>query len=236
MPCTLFTKPAIVTNHSSHTSTIHALLRHQYILVTLRDMSLCPHARQQIDHEAKNVECEDKSDDPFEYGGFVPVVRVGCGHEDDGENHLDDDEDEFDPEADGQDPVVSVMDSQTLVLGAEEDGADNVSSDEDQQEAVVHPCMVICVENAQQDQPSRTRDSEEYRDDTEYFLGCARVLRQTTRVAQPAFCDEPDVEKHDCYYAAGDEERFQLEGAYVGDVGYGLACFHRRVMEAIVGR
>lgn len=49
--------------------------------------------------------------------------------EDDGEDHLDEDESEFDPETQGQDAVLSVVDSQSLVFGAQEDGGDDVPAD-----------------------------------------------------------------------------------------------------------
>jgi len=64
-------------------------------------MLLRPYARQQVDHEAKHVECEHEGDDPLEDGCYIPVVCEGGGHEDDGEDDLDEYENEFDPERDG---------------------------------------------------------------------------------------------------------------------------------------
>jgi hypothetical protein len=46
---------------------------------------------------------------------------------DDGECDFGEDEEELDPEGDSQDAVLAEMDPETLVFGADEDGADNVA-------------------------------------------------------------------------------------------------------------
>jgi len=97
----------------------------------------------------------------------------------------------------------------------------------------VHVGIVVCVEVAEQDQARCPCDCEEDREDTEEFLGFACVSCKAACVSEPALRDDADVEEDDRDNAAAYEKRFELEGAYVGDVGYILALFHRRVMFVI---
>ena len=96
-----------------------------------------PGRRQQIHKEGKDIEREDEGDDPFENGRDVWLTVEGGGSEDDGEDDLHYDEEEFEPEGEAQDAVLAEMHAETLVLGADEDGADDVAGHEEEEEAVV---------------------------------------------------------------------------------------------------
>ena len=65
--------------------------------------------RSEIDDKGEHVQGEDEGDDPFEYGGYVGVVRVRGGCEDDGEEELDEDEGEFDPEGGAEDAMLAIF-------------------------------------------------------------------------------------------------------------------------------
>lgn len=64
------------------------------------------------------------------------VAPVG-GDEDDGEDEFHDDEGEFHPEGDAEDSVLAVVETQLLVFPADEDGGNDVSSNEEKEEDVV---------------------------------------------------------------------------------------------------
>lgn len=95
-------------------------------------MILRAHARQQIHGKGQDVKRKHKRDNPLEHGGDVAMAgECGC-RKNDCEHDFDQDERQFDPEGGAEDPVVAIVDSQPLVLGAQEDGGDNVTGDEDQ--------------------------------------------------------------------------------------------------------
>lgn len=96
-----------------------------------------PRRRQQIHKEGEDVESEDEGDDPFEDGRYVLLAVKGGGGEDDGEDDLHDDEEEFEPEGKAQDAVLAEMHAETLVLGTDEDGADDVAGHEEEEKAIV---------------------------------------------------------------------------------------------------
>ena len=96
-----------------------------------------PGRRQQIHEESKDVESEDERDDPLENGRDVLFTVEGADREDDGKDDLHDDEYKLEPEREAQDPMLAEMHAEALVLGADEDGADDVASDEEEEEAVM---------------------------------------------------------------------------------------------------
>ena len=89
-----------------------------------------PNCRQQIDKEGEDVESEDERDDPLENGRNVLFAVERGGYEDDCKDELDNDEHEFEPKGEAQDPMLAEVDTKPLVLGADENGADNISGDE----------------------------------------------------------------------------------------------------------
>lgn len=122
----------------SHSFDISALLR-------------APRRGQEIDEESENVEGEDEGDEPLEHGGDVLLDGEGREGEDDGEDDFDDDEGEFGPEGEAQDAVLAEVDAEALVLGADEDGGDDVAGDEEEEEAVVEVRVVQGVEDREED-------------------------------------------------------------------------------------
>lgn len=114
-------------------------------------MVLRSDTRQKIQQETEYVESKGESNDPFKNRGDIGVVIEIGDHEYNGKAYLNNDEYELHPERDTDDAVVSIMDSQTLVLGADEDGADDVAANKKKKEPVVKMWVVVGVENAQQD-------------------------------------------------------------------------------------
>lgn len=89
---------------------------------------MAPTGGQQIDEESEHVEGEDQSDDPFEDGRDVLVtVCEGGADEDDRQTELDEDEEELHPKGDAQDAMLAEVDTQALILGADENGGDDIA-------------------------------------------------------------------------------------------------------------
>ena len=89
-----------------------------------------PSCRQQIDKEGEDVKGEHERDDPLENGRNVLFAVERGGYEDDCKDELDNDEHEFEPKGEAQDPMLAEVDAKPLVLGADENGADDISGDE----------------------------------------------------------------------------------------------------------
>ena len=117
---------------------------HQFRVRALLD---APCRGQQVDEEGEDVKGEDEGDDPLEDGGDVLVYAERGGGEDDGEGGLDEDEGELEPEGEAQDAVLAEVDAQALVLGADEDGADDVAAHEEEEESAVQILVVDGVED-----------------------------------------------------------------------------------------
>jgi hypothetical protein len=83
---------------------------------------------QEVDDEAPDVEDVAERDDPLEDGGFVDLAAAFKHTESNGKTALQEDEPELDPEADGEDAVFSPVNTETLVLGANEYRRDNVAA------------------------------------------------------------------------------------------------------------
>ena len=127
-------------------------------------------------------------------------------------------EDQFDPKGEPQDAMLAVMYSQALILGADEDGANDIACDEEQEEAVVQVGMAQGVEDGQQDQTSGAGDGEQDRQRTQDLLHPAEVLGQPAGMPQPAFGGEAQVQEDGGHTAAGDEKRLEPLSADVRDV------------------
>ena len=196
----------------------------------LGQVMLCPHGRKEIEKEGEDVESEDEGDDPLEDSRDVLLRGEHRSGEDDGEDKLDKYEGELDPEGDAQDAVVAILYTQTLVLGADEDGADDVARDEEEEESIVEMVVVVVVKDGEEDEPAGARDGEDDAEDGEDLLRGVDVADEGAFVAEPALRDEGEVEEDGGYDAARDEERFEAEGADVGDVGDALIGVHARVV------
>lgn len=119
--------------------------------------------------------------------------------------------------------MLSVVDSQALVLPANEDGADDVTNNENTQANVV--CMRV-VEVVQDGEANETdcanngKDSGQRRVD---LLPKRRVPCKRTRMAKVALEDEGKVEGDYGNSRHGNEQGLQGLRANVRDVGYCLA-------------
>lgn len=129
--------------------------------MTLGNVVLGTNARPQIDNEAEDVEGEDEGDSPFEASCDVAVMGPGGADEDDGKNDFDEDEGEFDPEAESEDSVFAVVDTETLVLSAEENGGDDVAADENEEANIVGRRMSVGVEDGEADETCGCGNGEE---------------------------------------------------------------------------
>lgn len=198
----------------------------------LGHVALGAHARQEIEEEGEDVEGEDQGDQPFDDGGDVGVFAKGGGGEDDGQEGLDDDEGQFHPEGDAEDAVVAVVDAQPLVFGAQEDGRENVATDEDQEESVVQVGVVVRVEDGEEDETEAAAYGEEDGEAGQNLLGRGRVGGKATAVSEPALSHEAQVEEDGGDDGAGDEERFQAKSPDVTDIGDRLPFVHRWVDRA----
>ena len=105
-----------------------------------------PRRRQQIHKKRKNVKSENQRYDPLQHGRHVLLGPEQRRCKRDGEANFYEDESEFGPEAEAQDAMLAEVDAQPLVFGADEDGADDVASHEEEEEAVVQAGVVDCVE------------------------------------------------------------------------------------------
>lgn len=171
------------------------LLSHLHLgLVTL--VVLGADGGQEVDEEAEHVPGVYEGNDPFEYSGDIPVIVQLGNTENDAETDLSDDEGKLDPEGDAEDRVLAVVDSQALVLPANEDGAHNVPNDEDAQADVVHPVVVVVVVDGQEDQTNCTHDRCDCTKQRVDLLPDRRVARKLAGVTQVALKDEGEVKCH----------------------------------------
>lgn len=179
--------------------------------------------RDEIDEEGEDVEGEDEGYDPFEDGGdVVDGFEIG-GDEDDGEDDFNQDEEELDPEGNAEVAVLAEMNSQPLILSTGKDGRDDIARDEQEQENIMKLRIAQRIEYTQQDQPRRSDRSKEDGEAREHFLrsGCVRI--ETAAVPQPSVREKGYIKEEGRDAGAGDEERLEFIGAYVGDIGNVLA-------------
>ena len=121
-----------------------------------------PRRRQQIHKERQDIKRKHERDDPLKNSRDVLLFVEARGREDDGEADLDEDEEQFCPEGEAQDAVLAEVDAEALVLGADEDGADDVAGDEEEEETVVQVGVVQGVEDGEQDQAAGSGYCEDY--------------------------------------------------------------------------
>ena len=86
-----------------------------------------PHRRNKINRKAPNIKRINERDDPLAHRSSRVVTLIAEHAESDRETELQKDEGEFYPEGDAQDAVLTVVDSETLVLPADEDCGDDVA-------------------------------------------------------------------------------------------------------------
>jgi len=178
----------------------------------------------QVDDEGQDVEGEDEGNYPLEVGGDALLVSEGEDAKGDDEGDLDEDESELQPERGSEDAVLAVFDSETLILPADEDGTDQVPSNEEDQEDVVQLGMAPGIKDAQADQAHSSYDGENNRQGHQDFLAEGLIRSESSLVAQPALGGEREIEGDCRHDGAGDEERLEGDGADIRDVRQAHVC------------
>lgn len=115
--------------------------------------------------------------------------------------------------------MLAVVDAQTLILSAHEDGRYNVTTNEDTGQPVMRRVVVHRIEDGQEDQPEGAHDGKEGGAKGQQLLRLGGVVRQAAGMPQPSLGDEDDVENDDGGGRAGNEQRLHSTRANVGDVG-----------------
>jgi hypothetical protein len=174
---------------------------------------LCPDGGEEVDGEAEDVKGVDEGDDPLENGSDVAVLCLLRDTEDDAQADFNDDESKLDPERVGEDRVLAVVDTQALVLPADEDGTDNVANDEHSQEDLVKTVVVDVVEDGQENQTSCTGDGGDDAAPRVDLLPNRRVAVKLAGVTQVALEDESQVKRDDGHGAHCDEHGLKRLGA-----------------------
>tara|TARA_R110002060_G_scaffold20312_9_gene27654 strand:+ start:956 stop:1246 length:291 start_codon:yes stop_codon:yes gene_type:complete len=81
----------------------------------------------EIDRVTPDIECVYEGDDPFAYSSRVVSLSVAQDPKCDCQAQFHKYEGELDPKGDAKDAMLAIMDSETLILPANEDGGDDVS-------------------------------------------------------------------------------------------------------------
>ena len=172
-------------------------------------MVLATYGRQKVDKEAKHVPGVNERNDPFEYSGYVPVVILLSDPKDDTQTDLSDYEGELNPERDSEDRMLAVVDTQALIFPTNEDCADDVANNENSQANVVHPVVVVVVEDGEEDQTdcayNRSNDAEQRVN----LLPNRCVGCEFAGMTQVALEDEGKVKGHYGDRGHGNEHRFK---------------------------
>jgi len=84
-------------------------------------------SRDEIDRETPNIESIDQRNYPLANCSRIVVLLVRKNAERDSETEFNEDEHEFDPERDSEDAVLTIVDSESLILPADENCRDNVA-------------------------------------------------------------------------------------------------------------
>lgn len=90
--------------------------------------------------------------------------------------------------------MLAVMDSQTLILPADKDGADNVTDDEDAQADVMHAAMVVVVVDGEENETDRANNRSNSADQRIELLPVRRVGCKLAGMAHVALKNECQVE------------------------------------------
>jgi hypothetical protein len=107
----------------------HVVRDHPHFRVGLLPSVVCrTYGRDEIDRETPHIEREYQRDGPFDYSCRIIAFPVTENSKCDTQGDLDDDKHELDTKGDTQDAEVPVMDPETVVLPADEDGRDYIPS------------------------------------------------------------------------------------------------------------
>lgn len=114
--------------------------------------------------------------------------------------------------------MLAVVDAKALILCADEDGGDDVASDEDAEHGIVDVGILDGVKDGEEDESEGADDGEDDCANGQALLNARSIVRQTALVSEVALKNESNVEDDDSDCGAGDEQRLQAGGANVGDV------------------
>lgn len=141
--------------------------------------------RQEVYGEGGDKDAEEKGNDPFEDGGQIVATFLHGYAKYNCQSQEEEDPAQLQPEGEAQQPILSLVDPQPLVLGADEDGGDNVTDDEDGEHHIMEMVVPARVKDRQQDQ-SRTADDAEYTgQDIKDLLALIGMGSQPLALAQP---------------------------------------------------
>lgn len=171
--------------------------------------------RVQVDIKGKDIKAKHQGNDPLDDRCRVIVLVVTKHDERNGQANGDEDKSQLDPKGDGEHAVLGVVHAQALVLGANEDGRDEVADDEQAQEDVVHAWVARCVEDAEADEADGAYQRPEDGEAREDFFAEGGVGDETALVTEPSVGEEGGVEEDGGDDAAGDEQGLELAGANV---------------------
>jgi len=93
--------------------------------------------------------------------------------------------------------MLAVVDTEPLVLSANEDGGDDVANDEDCEEDVVERAVVDVVEDGEQDQAGCTSDRGNDAKNGQDLLPVGGVWGELAQMSQPPLCNEGNIESDD---------------------------------------
>ncbi len=120
-----------------------------------------PRSRQQIHEESKDIKGENKGDDPFQDGPDGPVGGERGADKDSSKEDFDNDEEELHPEGCAEDAVLAKVDAEALVFGADEDGGDDVTGDEEQKKSIMEFGVTDGIEDGQENQAASASNGKE---------------------------------------------------------------------------
>lgn len=173
------------------------------------------HCWVQVHIKREDIKAKHHCNDPLEDSGRIVILVVTEDDEGNGQANGDENEHQLDPERDGEHAVLRVVYTQTLVLGANEDGRDEVANDEEAQKDVVQSGVTRCVKDGQANQTNGSNQGPENGEPREHFLAPGGVGHETAAVAEPAVREKRRIEEDGGEHAAGDEQWLELAGANV---------------------
>lgn len=124
-------------------------------------------------------------------------------------------------------------DAESLVLPADKDSRQEVTTDEQQKKQIMQRRVIHGVVNAEADEADGAHEREEHAQHDEDLLRGALVAHEAPAVPQPALRQEGEVESDGGEDGAADEEGLHLVGADVADVGEGLAVGDGGIASAV---
>lgn len=106
--------------------------------------------------------------------------------------------------------MLAVVDSQALILPADEDRADNVANDEHSQADVVHAVVVVVVVDGEEDKTDSAYDRSNDTQQRVDLLPDRCVRRKLAGMAHVTLGDEGEVKGHNSHRGHGDEHGLKV--------------------------